>query len=314
MTRTLYVGLAIVLTLTKCQSWAFQTSGNRQRILGRIRSSIGQSDVANLYSTAQSDSVFYQVQINEFFKKPVPSPIKDALSIFKETEDSKLDDDIVTILTAAPGSPGFPRPLWLVILASLSTGLLWYGYYKFAVEEELLQIELDAGKEPRGLGGYGTLGPFTYGMFLGPVAEILQLPGGIYWSMLGVIFIYYTQFLLYDRVNDLYIDEGREKPLQVWWCLPIFFPFNLIVGLRQVHCLSQYLFMKRSNKIPPPDKIADFFPFVKAEPFTWDEFLLTPKLWCKLLSNVESIDRKKLPEPVQSFLDLGKKTKAINLS
>ena len=58
--------------------------------------------------------------------------VEEAFSIFKETDETKLNDDIVSILTAAPGSPGVPRPLWVVILASLPTGLLWYGYYKFA--------------------------------------------------------------------------------------------------------------------------------------------------------------------------------------
>jgi hypothetical protein len=74
----------------------------------------------------------FPVDVNEFFKMPVPKPLREALSIFKETDENKLDDDIVTLMTAAPGSPGVPRPLWLVLLASLPTGLLWYGYYKFA--------------------------------------------------------------------------------------------------------------------------------------------------------------------------------------
>jgi hypothetical protein len=248
---------------------------------------------------------YFQVHLNEFFKKPVPAPIKNAFGIFREETDAdKLDvEDAVTILTAAPGSPGVPRPLWVVILASLPTGLLWYGFYKFAVEEELLQMELEAGKEPQGYGGYGTLGPFTYGMLLGPVASILHIPGGLNWSALGVIFIYYTQFLLYDRVNQLIEEEGvMEKPLQVWWCLPIFFPFNLIVGLRQVHFLSQYLYRQRGIVPPPNDLVADFFPFIKEPSFTWQQFLLTPNLWCSLLSDVESIDAKKLPEPVQELM------------
>jgi hypothetical protein len=108
---------------------------------------------------SEDQTVYFQIEVNEFFKRPVPATIKQAISIFQET-DKKLNYDLVTMLTAAPGSPGFPRPLWLVLLASLPTGLLWYGYYKFAVEEELLQIEVEKGKEPRGFGGYGTLGKF----------------------------------------------------------------------------------------------------------------------------------------------------------
>jgi len=265
----------------------------------------------------------FHVRLNEFFKGPVPAPFKGAFSIFREeTSEDKLDtEDLVTLLTAAPGSPGVPRPLWLVMMASLPTGLLWYGYYKFVVEEELLQMELEAGREPRGFGGYGTLGPFTYGMLLGPVASMFHLPGGCYWSISGVVFIYYTQFLLYDRVNKLYEEDedyyytasasaattkggSADKPplpLQAWWCLPIFFPFNLIVGLRQVHFLSQYLYKQRGllASSAPPDPVADFFPFIKKASLTWQEFVVTPSLWCSVLKDVESLDPKVLPEPLR---------------
>jgi len=213
-------------------------------------------------------------------------------------------------LTAPPGKPGIPRPLWLVVLGSLPTGLLWYGYYKFAVEEELLELELAAGKTPRGFGGFGTLGPFTYGMLLGPVAAILHLPGGIQWTTLGIVFIYYTQFLLYDRVNELYREEGlQEPPLKIWWCLPIFFPFNLIVGLRQVHFLSQYWYRQRGVADPPADPVADFFPFITEPNFTWQEFLTAPSLWCVLLRNEKEIDRASLPEPLQELLKIGENKK-----
>lgn len=172
-----------------------------------------------------------------------------------------------------------------------------------------MALELESGKEPRGFGGYGTLGPFTYGMILGPLAAILHLPGGINWSVMAIIFIYYTQFLLYDRVNDLYEENGQEKPLTVWWCLPIFFPFNLIVGLRQVHFLSQYFYQKRGIDPPPNDPVADFFPFIKASKFTWQEFFLTPSLWFNFFKDAPSIDKTKLPIPVQDFLSLGETKK-----
>ncbi|CAB9522537.1 expressed unknown protein [Seminavis robusta] len=244
----------------------------------------------------------FPVQLNEFFKQPVPKTLKRSVSLYYEGETPESDLDSVTILTSAPSVPGCPRPLWLVMLASLPTGLLWYGYYKFAVEEEMLQMELERGNMPRGFGGYGTLGPFSYGMLLGPMAALFHVPGGLHWSILGVAFIYYTQFLLYDRVNELFTDEGKEAPLNVWWCLPIFFPFNIIVGLRQVHFLSQYLYEKRGANPPPKDPVADFFPFIGAEPFSWQEFLLTPRLWCRLLQDVEGVDNNKLPAPIREIL------------
>jgi hypothetical protein len=112
------------------------------------------------------ESEFYQAQMNGFFKNRVPFPFQRSLSIFQEGDNKRLNettsDDLVTMITYAPSNPGFPRPLWLVLLASVSTGLLWYGYYIFAIEEELLHIEIDKGK-PRGFGGHGTLGElFTF--------------------------------------------------------------------------------------------------------------------------------------------------------
>lgn len=208
------------------------------------------------------------VALNEFFQRPVPEAILKSLEVF---EDNKTEWGLVSWLTAAPGSPGVPRLLWLVILGSVPTGLLWYGYYKFAVEEELMQQDLQSCKQPRGFGGYGTLGPFVYGCLLGPLAFVFHLPGGWQWTTVGIIFIYYTQFLLYDRVNQLYEEEGMEPPLTRWWTLPIFFPFDLIVGLRQVHFLSQYWYRRR-GVIPPSDSVAELFPFIGAPNFSWSDF------------------------------------------
>jgi hypothetical protein len=143
---------------------------------------------------------------------------------------------------------------------------------------------------------------------LGPLAFIFHLPGGLQWSYLGIIFIYYTQFLLYDRVNELYREEGLEEPLPLWWTLPIFFPFDLIVGLRQVHFLSQYWYRQR-GMTPPSDPVADFFPFIGASRFTWTEFLLTPSLWFTFLDDADDIDQTRLPEPVQKILSLGQQQK-----
>lgn len=246
----------------------------------------------------------FNVKLNNFFRAPVPEAIRQQLSV------QKVDDlSPWSMSTASPGTPGVPRPLWLVILASVPTGLVWYGYYKFCVEEELLQKDLARGKQPRGFGGYGTLGPFVYGCLLGPLAELLHLPGGFGWGNVGIVFIYYTQFLLYDRVNELYRELDEEEPLSLWWTLPIFFPFDLIVGLRQVHYLSQYWYRQRGLE-PPTDPVVDFFPFIGARRFTWQQFLLTPSLWCRWLANLDEIDRRKLPGPIQNVLALGE-TKSL---
>jgi hypothetical protein len=59
-------------------------------------------------------------------------------------------------LTSPPEWPGLSRPVWLVIAASVPTGLVWYGYYKFSVEEELFYDELRREGRVTGCGGYGT--------------------------------------------------------------------------------------------------------------------------------------------------------------
>ena len=86
--------------------------------------------------------------------------------------------------------------------------------------------------------------------------------------------------------------------------MPIFFPFDLIVGLRQVHYLSLYHYNERGVENPPPDPVVDFFPFVGAPRFTWQEFLLTPSLWCKLFAEVKPVDEAKLPKLIQKLLAL----------
>ena len=44
----------------------------------------------------------------------------------------------------------------MVIAASVPTGRVWYGYYKFSVEEELFRDELATTGFATGCGGYGT--------------------------------------------------------------------------------------------------------------------------------------------------------------
>jgi len=256
------------------------------------------------------------ITLNEFFQDPVPDTILEKVqlqstTIAATTTDKDVDlPDLVTTITSPPCLPGLPRPLWVVVLASIPTGLVWYGYYKFCIEEELYAMEMTSDNSvPRGFGGFGTLGPFTYGLLLGPIAELLHIPGGMNWSTIGIVFIYYTQFLLYDRVNELYKQEYPEKtpPLTVWWCWPIFFPLNLMVGLRQVHFLSNYYYRQRgfSEDTLPKDPVVDFFPFISVETLAWQELFTKPRLWCRLFDSIDDLEMDELPEFLQSFLKWG---------
>ncbi|CAK0864539.1 unnamed protein product, partial [Prorocentrum cordatum] len=150
--------------------------------------------------------------VNDFFKGPLR-----ALPELEAALRPKAAPVDLTAQLTQVGSPGVPRPLWLVIAASVPTALLWYGAgYKLLVEEEMYVA--DVGRpgpdgEPgqaKGFGGPGTLGPFVLGLALGPLAALLGLPGGEAWSAVGFVWIYYTQYLLYARVNELYESEEKE--------------------------------------------------------------------------------------------------------
>jgi hypothetical protein len=78
--------------------------------------------------------------------------------------------------------------------------------------------------------------------------------------LLGIIWIYIVQFRLYRTVNQVYRQEGLKEPLVVWW---IFVPgLNLIVGLRQIHFLSEY--WARKQEITIKDPVAKSIPFLSA--------------------------------------------------
>ncbi|MGK7899834.1 MAG: hypothetical protein AB4352_00195 [Hormoscilla sp.] len=154
---------------------------------------------------------------------------------------------------------GKPRPLWRVLLLSAATFTLYYGWYKWIIQEELRQYN--------GYGWSGTLCllPFMLGITVPQALWILDpdVPGWFGWfSLLGVVWIYIVEFRLYRTVNELYRGEEMEEPLVVWW---IFVPgLNLIVGLRQFHFLSQFWAMKQ--KIIVKDPVAQSILFLSANP------------------------------------------------
>jgi hypothetical protein len=141
---------------------------------------------------------------------------------------------------------GKPRPLWHVIGLSVVTGMLYYGWYKWIIQEEL--------RRHMGHGWTGTvcLFPFVAGVLIPQVVRLgPNAPSWMGWlSFLGIAWIYIVQFRLYRDVNKLYAQEGLKTPLIVWW---MFIPgFNLIVGLRQIHFLSQYWAQKRGLIVQDP--------------------------------------------------------------
>ncbi|MBW4606234.1 MAG: hypothetical protein KME22_03165 [Hassallia sp. WJT32-NPBG1] len=145
---------------------------------------------------------------------------------------------------------GKPRPLSQVLLLSVVSGMLYYGWYKWIIQEELRRYN--------GFGWSGTLSlaPFLLGIAVPQALRIFDpdVPGWFGWfSLLGIVWIYIVQFKLYKTVNQLYSQAQMKEPLVVWW---LFVPgLNLIVGLRQIHFLSQ--FWAREQGIIVKDYLAE---------------------------------------------------------
>ena len=67
---------------------------------------------------------------NAFWKTLIIPVVRDYADVKpKGTADV---DDFFSVVTAAPETPGIPRPVWLTIAASVPTGLIWYGWYKYS--------------------------------------------------------------------------------------------------------------------------------------------------------------------------------------
>jgi len=217
---------------------------------------------------------------NSFWKKLVIAPVREYVEI---QPAGTANSDILSKLTAPPEIPGIPRPVWLTILGSVPTGLGWYGYYKFSVEEELFQQELQNGQKVTGRGGYGTLFPFVYGVLLGVPLGYLGFPGGDLLVESAGVWILLGQVNLYRRVNEL-CEEAKEDlglegaPLHAWWALlpP---PLDVVVGLRQVHFLSEYWRVKRGEEYQRDVVAEELFPFISSQRFTLKEFFQTPSNW-----------------------------------
>ena len=79
---------------------------------------------------------------NTFWKKLVIKPVRDYVEVQPAESTVTSESPFIEKLTSPPEIPGIPRPVWLTILGSVPTGLVWYGYYKFSVEEELYQYEV----------------------------------------------------------------------------------------------------------------------------------------------------------------------------
>ena len=68
---------------------------------------------------------------NAFWKSLIIPVVRDYADV--KPQGTADVDDFFSVVTAAPETPGIPRPVWLTIAASVPTGLIWYGWYKYSV-------------------------------------------------------------------------------------------------------------------------------------------------------------------------------------
>ena len=142
---------------------------------------------------------------------------------------------------------GQPRPLNKVVLYSVISFLAYYGYYKWMIQDELRRYD------HKSWSGALCLVPFIVGVLLPQILWRLDPdvdPWFGWFSIMGLGCIYYAQFRLYRTVNQMYQNEGWQKPLEIWWML---IPgINILVGLRQIHFLSEYWAKKQDQEILDP--------------------------------------------------------------
>lgn len=237
---------------------------------------------------------------NEFWKKLVILPVREYAEV---KPGGTASSDPLAKLTAPPEVPGIPRPVWLTILGSVPTALGWYGWYKYSVEEELYQYELETEGMVTGCGGYGTLLPFVFGVVIGGPLSLLHIPGGETILNAAALWILAGQVNLYRRVNELTEEvkdelglEGDGRMLHEWWAvLPP--PLDVVVGLRQVHFLSEYWRVKRGEEYQKDVVAESLFPFIsRKERFTLKTFLRERRHWFWFTTTWEDFDFEFLKE------------------
>ena len=116
---------------------------------------------------------------------------------------------------------------------------------------------------------------------------------------LGALWILLGQVNLYRRVNELCEESLGEPVVYAWWALlpP---PFDVIVGLRQVHFLARHWAQVRGEPWQR-DKVAeDWFPFIAHEPrFTLRGLVRQPSIWFGVTKEWDDVE---LPSALPKWL------------
>ena len=124
--------------------------------------------------------------------------------------------------------------------------------------------------------------------------QLLHFPGGGTLVEGAALWILLGQINLYRRVNDLCMKSSEaldltEPPLHAWWALlpP---PLDVVVGLRQVHYLSEFWRVERGEEYDKDIIAEELFPFISSERFTLKEFVTEPRRWFWFTKKWEDFD------------------------
>ena len=136
------------------------------------------------------------------------------------------------------------------------------------------------------------------------------LQAGALWILLG-------QVNLYRRVNELCWEEREaleisEPPLYSWWALlpP---PLDVVVGLRQVHFLSEFWRAKRGEEYQKDVLAEELFPFISSERFTLKEFFRTPSNWFWFTEEWDDFDFEILQDNTQAPESAAAATRSVTV-
>jgi hypothetical protein len=140
----------------------------------------------------------------------------------------------------------------------------------------------------------------VYGFIVGFPLSLVPIDGSDFVLKAAAFWILAGQVNLYRRVNELCRNSSRgsststsaseemerlyseqlngEPPLWEWWALlpP---PLDVVVGLRQVHFLSEYWRIQRGEAYNKDIIAEELFPFISAPRFTLKQFFRTPSMW-----------------------------------
>ena len=90
-------------------------------------------------------------------------------------------------------------------------------------------------------------------------------------------------------MNELCEESLGEAPLHSWWALlpP---PFDVIVGLRQVHWLAKHWAKVRGEEWIADPVAEKYFPFIDSPRFTLKELVRRPSTWFWFTKDVDDLD------------------------